>query len=230
MRAFLIATLLIAACGDDVASVDLAAQQHDLSVGDLASSGCSKINDLIAQACPMGQKCTVITDATSPAIVMYQCVPVSGSKMEGETCTPPASDAGMTGADDCALGLVCTVRPQGSICHKVCAKDADCGSQFCTQWGYCDFSCTFKGTDCPSGYSCTGNEIAYDGTPHLLCAPYGTTPIGTACTQSTDCAANSVCLGTPKQCRDICQTPGTLCASGGTCTMTPGPNAVSFCQ
>jgi len=214
MRISVVALVLLGACGDDSAVEDLSSAAHDLSA-DQAVPACTRASDLFSQNCPAGQKC--ITNGNNPA--MFSCVPVQGSGMYGDTCG--LNDAGSSVADDCAVGLICWSEPAGKHCEKFCVKDADCTQplQYCRAGGFCGPSCTFGGTDCPSGYSCAGTKIDYDGGPRLFCTFYGTTALGSACTASSDCVANAVCAGSPGTCRPVCD--GTHACAAGTCTPLP---------
>jgi len=209
----LVATLLLfAACGDDSTEMDLAVMVRDLSVPDEAAFVC----DVLKQDCPMGQKCTY---ASEQAPFLPFCASVAGNVGAGQACSPISdSDAFFTiGMDDCQKGLICLSRPQGLQCHKFCGMDSECGTlAFCSHASLCEASCTLLGTDCPGGYSCKALLSNSIGVDQLQCANDGATAVGGACTTSSECAANTVCYGTPKQCRPVCN--DTHACASGSCT------------
>ncbi len=80
-------------------------------------------------ACPEGEKCTVLTSGADP---VYECVPDDGSLLPFDPCTPAPG----TGQDQCPSGFACiATEPEGSDgqCLELCLADNDCETALCTE-------------------------------------------------------------------------------------------------
>jgi hypothetical protein len=166
------------------------------------------------------------------------CRPVSAMGHETSTCS--------TGFE-CDKGYICLGVDGGSVCHRYCASNADCGSPR----GECILDVTLDGTNpipgvpptcsancdptniaaggCPAGFKCG----MYSGVPHagmtynmLDCeiAP-GNGTQGANCQSGSSgddqlCAANYRCtvVSNNYRCRRICDKANPHCGSGQVCS------------
>lgn len=192
----------------------------------------------VAQDCAdAGQACVPIAEGD---IVTTGCLDVAAgaTATEGAACSD--TDLPLT----CGKGLICG-RPIGSPkgtashCKKLCVGSKDCGAtQNCLivsgspKSGVCETSCVaFAATGtagaCPAGMACTVAAVAdaaEDRVSGTLCVLQGSGAVGAACDSTSDCGADSLCLGS--KCRSLCD-KAHPCAAGS-CTdfgLTPGPTA-----
>jgi hypothetical protein len=207
MRSILLLSMLAAGCGNaytyagtDAATPDLAAPSTaDLS---MVTGDC----DLVTQNCtdPAASKCAFVPTMDPSGMDAHACVAPSGTNMEGQPCTRAS-----LGDDDCAKGLICTLRgvATGSfVCRQFCHADTDCPSmQRCTSIsntiptdGLCTPLCNPFGNDCTGGLVCgvlddligsTMNKVKLSFT----CRSAGAGQPGDACAADADCAANEIC-------------------------------------
>jgi hypothetical protein len=121
--------------------------------------------------------------------------------------------------DNCVHGSVCV----GGVCHALCSSDADCKQPAvnsvaprCTLPlpGVINKACTIAcnpvaaagDSQCPSGSACVYTPSATNEATD--CAPPGSDGEGTACDNSTQCAANLTCIlngAPPSLCRAVCR-------------------------
>jgi hypothetical protein len=211
LRVAVLLVSLLSACGDDSSPADLSAAQ-DLSADHAVPFRC----DPNAQDCPMSQKCTYSDEAK---VTSVECVAVTGSVADGQTCNLPGNGDAGVGMDDCAKGLICLPRLSGTRCHKFCHDDSGCTKpQYCNPSAICDDGCAIYASDCPGGYTCAGVQIDIQGHDRAACRPIGIQSLGSACSGPSSCGADAFCEGF--YCRAVCDTAHP-CASG-TCSKRTG--------
>lgn len=159
------------------------------------------------QACPPGQKCTLVTVNEQPWTASG-CVPAQpdggGFNAPCKVLTP---DEPFSGLDDCAIGFVCVnfdKTGEGGDCVEICDEDDECpntngGDAFCaigrsSPLGICSALCDPLIQDCPAGQGCYGDS----GWPGFLCiksAPQdGSGEDGSPCEFTNACAAGFSCV------------------------------------
>lgn len=184
---------------------------------------------LVAQECPLGEKCTWATVDGGP--IARTCRPAGGSSGENESCT-----AFEGGEDSCAPGLVCLLEDASATqntCRRYCNADADCaGEQRCQEQ-----SSFPPGTDerprlCvdpPSGCdpfapACASpSEGCYPAADGGICVTAGDAEPGAPCSFSNDCAPGNTCISRADAgtCAALCRFPvdaGPPACAAGTCT------------
>lgn len=166
-----------------------------------------------APACPMGQKCTAVSDGGLQN--HFKCVEDDGVLLPLETCTPQP----VTGQDQCGAGTVCLAVTSGDLsnglCFPICRNDSDCELGLCTTspfsgTTFCADSCDPLVPICPPGLGC---RQAHDRfvCEMLTDVDMGTQGANCAAGNHRGCAATYACM------------PGALvpaCASGNCCTTT----------
>lgn len=192
-------------------------------------------------------KCTVVVDPATD-MLKAQCVPITGMKVEGETCQRmPDNNTTGVGKDDCDKGLFCSGRtfivtgpPQMRVCRKLCKDDLTCttAGQKCMSLGdndgICLPTCTFFGTECGTGLTC--DISTHFGDDALLgeCRGVGPGPLGSECDRLDDCPADSVCArpdqNQPFTCRQLCDATH-ACPGSQMCGQFGGnnPSMIGFC-
>lgn len=109
-----------------------------------------------ANSCPMGQKCTAVSEGGFQN--KLRCVNDDGMIPLGEDCTPAPG----TGQDGCATGTVCIISSDEDIvgtCVRLCTNDSDCEPGKCaehptTLTPFCADSCDPLFPDCQPGRAC----------------------------------------------------------------------------
>ncbi len=170
----------------------------------------------IENDCPVElPKCTVIQ--RSDGRLETECLPVTGTNVDGATCMREGNNA--VGRDNCDIGLFCSglaIAPMGDlqprVCRSFCVVDADCtgpGGDTCLDFGIanpanpsqphpgveglCVPSCILFEA-CAEGLSCSLNANNDGMTLFGLCRPLGAMAAGESCTSSNECAADLTCL------------------------------------
>ena len=208
MRTLLLCVLL-AGCGnnsdkpadagvDDLKVADASASKPDLKKAPTC--------DPVAQTCTdPAQKCTLFTDDTTGQTPADRtCVAVKGTNADGQTCTRVS-----LGDDDCAKGLLCTIRgvPGGGLaCRKMCHAATDCNpGEKCTSPnatdptdGICVPSCTPFSTTCGTGNTCGTiyTDITYTDQNQVFvftCRAVGPGVLGDGCMGNEECGPNLYC-------------------------------------
>ena len=253
----LVLIFAVAGCGANyVYSEDLSTPDLAMVEPDLAAPKNPAMCDPVAQNCvePTANKC-VFTPATMQGDSDTEtCVATKGTNMEGQPCTRAAF-----GDDDCAAGLVCTLRglPDGQfVCRKFCHDTSDCPSQqTCTNIsnqttniGLCTPTCAAFGSDCTGNTTCTAFVRVVSASDMgravvFTCRPIGTVPAGGSCMAETDCVANTSCLGqgASGMCTPLCDDnhacPGAPADAGAADDAGAGPTcmvsfggSVGFCR
>ncbi len=160
-----------------------------------------------SQDCPAGEKCTWYAGDGGSAWNDTKCVPVmEGPSQEGEPCVAPTG--GLSGIDDCDLGLMCwdvDAEHQG-ICVALCHGTPD--APFCDApktacgvyqggFGLCLFGCDPLLQDCEPSDVCIGNPTGDgflcmldasgdEGQQHDPCMFYSTCDLGLFCADAKD--------------------------------------------
>jgi hypothetical protein len=211
------------------------------AVPDADASSATVACDVVAQNCPIGERCTILDEL--PQGRKNQCLPQTGAATVGASCTRR-----VFGDDDCDRGALCGTFADGDRCLALCDGDADCkGSDRCyslgngpdSRAGACLPTCTVFAHGCATNRQC-GLYPDPDGTRLLpFCAlAYGPfAKVGAACTFTFDCEEDAFCVGQPKPsvvhahtgiCRAMCDAAH-VCASG-VCTQLDGmPAAIGAC-
>ena len=148
------------------------------SDGDAGTAIC---NVLTQTGCASGQKCTWVTDATTPQPLGHiDCVP-DGTVATGAACMVGAP--GATGYDNCVGGDYC----ESNVCKVIC--DPQGGSPMCPM----NFSCsTYEGLFGP-----VGQPVAA-GVCDPSCDPLNDNKFGASKTKTgTACTAAQGCYGYP---------------------------------
>ena len=138
-------------------------------------------NPLLQVGCAVGQKCTWVTDATTPQPLGHiDCVP-DGTVDTGGACTQ--GTPGPMGYDNCKKGNYC----QGMKCKLIC--DPQGGSPMCPT----SFACsTYEGLFGP-----VGQPVAA-GVCDATCDPLADNKFGSNKTKTgATCAATQGCYGYP---------------------------------
>ena len=204
MRRLVWGVLFVCGCGSEtVMQSDLSGAVDMTMSGDFsAKTTC----DLVAQDCPGTESCQFIQAAGIVAADSHACLPTRGSNQLGQSCTRVSF-----GNDDCAKGLVCTLRgsgPTNLLCRKWCHADTDCqAGESCTGEvsqtfptdGICLPTCTPFGGACPSSLNCSQfYQTTASMTSKLIfvfaCRTTGSVAIDGMCMSDFDCAPDSVCL------------------------------------
>jgi hypothetical protein len=133
--------------------------------------------DVIAQDCPLGEKCMPWANDGGNAWNATRCSPVAENPGQpGDECT--VDGTGVSGVDDCDLGSMCwNVDPETNIgtCVSMCSGDE--ASPVCEDPGtacvnvndgaivLCLPSCDPLLQDCPEGQACYGIDDAFSCVP-----------------------------------------------------------------
>lgn len=174
--------------------------------------------DCTTTGCPSGQVCEGGT-----------CVAATG---DGGTCSPCADGSACT--DGICLGY-----PDGAgYCGSTCASSADCGSgemclritgapAQCVRFSGGSPSCAATPAGCTSDVDCDATEMCNRSTGACVPRPTGgTTPLGGACTDSTECVSGLCYVGACSQgCDGLSPTScpaGFYCNSSATGTCGEG--------
>ena len=190
-----------------------------------------------SQDCPSGEKCMPWANDGGAAWNSLRCTPLSGSvKQEGDACTVEGS--GVTGIDDCDVGLMCwDVDENGQgTCVAMCTGSAD--APLCDDpadncviandgvLNLCLPACDPLVQDCAEGSAC------YGAAESFACAPDASGPdAGTygspceftnACDPGLFCAAAEAvpdCQGSLGCCSEFCDldaaNPDGACGGSG---------------
>jgi hypothetical protein len=248
----LVAVSLVAACGDtppvtddaagappDLATAspppDLATAPDLAAPPDLLPAGpCNPV----AQNCPdPSKKCTVTIGTRGNE---NRCLPINGMVATGQPCMRDATN--MLGHDNCDKGNLCS--PFGAWtatldmrrCRAYCRAQGDCPQGYSCMVlgqpeGICVPSCTPFGSECPNGFTCSDIYGSIDEVNTVItCRAIGAIPVGSACTDTSDCVADSWCNS--GLCLALCDATHP-CPAGKSCrtTSTPGlPNMAAFCE
>jgi hypothetical protein len=172
------------------------------------------------QDCPRGQKCTIWANDGGPAWNASRCVDIDPDPVGvGETCT--VVESGVSGLDDCDLGLICWYvddTGQGE-CIEFCRGTADAPT--CPPMHQCTISSAGVVSVCvqqcdPLLQDCPGNFACYPVNDGYTCAQDGsgrTGSHGDPCDAVTDCDpglfcidpdAHSTCNGAFGCCSTVC--------------------------
>jgi hypothetical protein len=205
MRRLIFAVILGWGCGggDNFIPPDMTAAVDMTRTGDLSVQ---LTCDVVAQDCPGTEACTFVQAAGLVTMDGHACIAPRGNNMEDQPCTRVAF-----GDDDCAKGLVCTLRGSGPtdlLCRKWCHADSDCKlgerctgqvSQTFPMDGICLPPCTPFSTDCAAPKSCaellqltssTASRLVFS----FVCRTTGTAALGAACMSDFDCVADAACI------------------------------------
>ncbi|MFZ5470527.1 MAG: hypothetical protein ACOZIN_13910 [Myxococcota bacterium] len=192
--------------------------------------------DLVLQNCPVGEKCTYVSDAGG---FERGCAP-EGTADEGSPCT------GTPSSNTCRAGLVCALRelPDGGV-DTACARFCNTTAQ-CTSPKLCNVVLTLAGTaerptlcgDPPPSCDLFAqdcqrlNDACYPSGSVAACFPEGTLGDGEACVYSNDCVKGSACTGGGNgfTCRPLCGTGGAPACASGTCVSLLGFADVGVCR
>ncbi len=236
MRNLLLSSCLIfAACDSNnltsVKDMATAVVNNDLSMEpDLLMTG--PVCDVVAQNCPTGQHCTIVSSGTGQnTMTLTNCMPDgAGTVALGQPCT---RNNDTIGDDNCGGGLFCTARGATSntsgqqyICGKLCDHASDCATgQGCTAesddglTGVCVTKCTpFLGEGkggCSSTMDCTSFEADTDSSgitaivlDYFCRSVVGSGDNGADCMSAADCIAGYTCdfneLDNALECLQLC--------------------------
>ncbi len=192
------------------------------------STGCIPPPDTMTcsqweQDCPCGYKCMPWANDGGTAWNATKCTPVSDMpKQVGEPCT--AQDSGVSGVDDCDVGLMCfgvDSETNAGTCIAFCEGNeaqpscvAECSVCRVPAEGLltlCLPTCDPLAPDCPDGFGCYPDYVGF------TCMPRGSDQgIGEPCAYINDCAPGGVCLGAdyvPGCASDMCCAP--VCDTAG---------------
>ncbi len=186
--------------------------------------------DVWAQDCPPGQKCSAWADGGGGAWNATRCVDIIGDGAPGEPCT--TIGGGVSGIDDCALGVMCWYLDKTShgICVALCTGTSGAPQCPLTQSCYqaddpvlnlCIPPCDPLAQDCPTEYMC----IPAPDSQSFYCVPDTSGDQGQAndpCELANACDPGLVCLdpaaassacdpGSPGCCQPLCKFPGSPC-------------------
>ena len=181
------------------------------------------------QDCPPGQKCTFWADGGGTAWNATKCVDITGDGAPGDPCT--ATDSGVSGLDDCALGAMCWDVDQtnhgtcialctGSEVNPMCPQNSVCAI-FGDGISICISTCDPLLQDCSAGDLCIPNA---DGT-NFTCVLDASGDLGKAndpCEFANACDPGLICLDAaaasiacdPRStgcCQPFCEFPGSPC-------------------
>jgi hypothetical protein len=181
--------------------------------------------------CSSSQKCTAIQSGSTLGLGCGS----TGSKAEGDPCTPTAD------GDDCGDKLACIrVNPDPNYtCQRICPLSGTTnpcpGTETCatqvrdfsasTGLAFCHAttSCLpIEQTGCPANQACY-----YADKVGAICAPVPSQQVqpGSTCVHANDCAAGSTCqtIGATGTCFSFCSTTDSgACPSGMTCSALNG--------
>jgi hypothetical protein len=242
MRSTLLLSLITAGCSagytyaNDAAVPDMTMMKApDLSATNPADC------DLVSQDCKVAPntKCTiVIGDPTTSTPDVHQCVAPAGTVGVGQMCT-----RNNFGDDNCVTGTVCTLRGVATgqfFCRKWCHSDTDCDAgQQCSgrvsttfpMDGMCMPTCAQFGSSCGAGETCAELSIGVGSTMQniklaYLCRSTGIGQQGDSCMQDSDCAADSLCVGS-----GMTGTCALLCDNGAhMCPVSANPDGGLACN
>jgi hypothetical protein len=192
--------------------------------------------------CASGQKCSTLRNGST----LTPGCGSKGSNGEGDQCTPVPATGQQTG-DDCGDGLACFSLGAGqlnSFCHRICAlsgPDTCPGTEICTLkvsnlagigLAFCQATIPCQALD---QTGCSADQACYYEPKGAICAPLGTAPAGSSCTNANDCAKGSTCLtingiGT---CFAFCSAANggsPSCSGGTTCALLTGETVLGTCR
>ena len=186
--------------------------------------------DVWAQDCPPGQKCSAWADGGGGAWNATRCVEITGDGAPGEPCT--TIGGGVSGIDDCALGVMCWYLDKTShgICVALCTGTSGTPQCPLTQSCYqaddailnlCIPRCDPLAQDCPNEYMC----IPAPDSRSFYCVPDTSDDQGQTndpCEFANACDPGLVCLdpaaassacdpASPGCCQPLCKFPGSPC-------------------
>jgi hypothetical protein len=150
----------------------------------------------------------------------------------GNTCVNGACQASchpdQTACQDnsqcCGASVCCAIVTGGPICKTtctcsphggLCATDSDCCIGNSCQGGHCLETCGHANAICSGSAQCCSGRCGEGGA--CLCEP-----AGTACVESADCCAGTLCCAGPNggagTCKtSCCQAPGQTCQANSDC-------------
>ena len=163
---------------------------------------CQDSCPLVGGACPdpANPKCTLTLSADGKS-GDTRCMPLKGTKAEGETCARANSAPSSLGDDDCAAGLLCWPRSLAAgdhTCRRFCDTDADCPGARCAYMSgdfnarLCSPTCKLFQPGCPTGTDCKFHPGPTD--VYGVCGFTGTSDEGGPCRYESDCKGNLNCL------------------------------------
>ncbi len=182
--------------------------------------------DVFAQDCPPGQKCAPWAEGGAVFWNATKCVDITGDGAPGEPCS---SENGISGIDDCALGVLCwdvdenghgtcVAQCEGTPDAPQCPTKSICYSSGDGVLNLCFPICDPLAQDCPDGTICaaifgTFDCIGISRDPDLINEP---------CEFNDSCAEGLVCLDAPGTssacnpdlpgcCTPFCQLPDAPC-------------------
>jgi len=156
--------------------------------------------DVVAQDCPLGEKCTYWSSDGS-RLDGTNCVAVSGDPAGlGEPCT--AEENPLSGLDDCGLGMMCLlvdpVTLQGR-CLELCGGEtsqSECPEEYqCVVSSGGQYPGSCRPTCDPLDVACDANETCLPTNGSFLCIPVLLTPaaVGEDCESVNACEPGSLC-------------------------------------
>jgi hypothetical protein len=149
----------------------------------------------------MDEKCTAWATVPGTCCVdANKCVPITGTKVAGDTCTRTADN------DDCAEGFFCTTQTSGStgegFCEQMCVAgdDSSCDEGTCIVYNdgvlpLCRVECDPLLQDCSNqGFGCypAGQDTFVCGKP---ANNQGEGADGSVCTTLRSCLPGLACVG-----------------------------------
>jgi hypothetical protein len=196
---------------------------------------------------PANPKCTFISVGGN---LETECLPVTGTLANGETCMRESEAEADIGHDNCNIGLWCSGvslpagPPQQRACRMMCSDNGHCttAGEQCLSIdgtdpldGFCLPTCTlFDAATCMTGMSCS-IMINIDETSGMgICRMDGTIIAGNACgAVGQNCLPNMQCISDGMGggvCANLCD-GAHACPGGLACTAVPPlPNGGGFCQ
>lgn len=180
--------------------------------------------DPYAQDCPEGEKCGVAWPDGDPpfGIAENRCVPVTGDRQPGESCT---NLDGVTGADDCAAGVICyygecVAQCVGTMGNPTClAENYKCfvGQEFMLD--LCFFVCDPLLQNCPDpleacysddrGFACLPDNSGDEGQVNDPCGLVDACDGGFICFPAVQ--ASAACDPQGGCCQPFCKFPDAPC-------------------
>jgi hypothetical protein len=158
--------------------------------------------DLFAQDCPTGEKCMPWARDEDDAWNATRCSPVAADPVPvGGSCT--AEDSGLSGVDDCDIGLMCWNLDEHGVghCEDFCTGSdesplCESPSDVCLFTNDGAIALCLSGCD-PTLQDCAPDEGCWPEGDAWVCLPdfsqFGSMP-GDPCLWSSDCAPGLVCL------------------------------------